>query len=73
MENIWDHVAGSIVFEAPGGGVADRRGRPLKFGRGRKLENVEGIVVTNSAKHGAVISAAHEALQESTAECLRWM
>lgn len=63
MQNICDHAADSIVVEEAGGRVTDGGARPLSFGRGRKLDIVDGIVATNGAIHGAAISAVQEALQ----------
>lgn len=65
VENIWDHAAGSIIIEEAGGRVTDGRGQQLNFGKGRKLDNADGIVATNGTIHDAVIAAVQEALQEA--------
>jgi len=61
IENIWDHVAGSVVIEEAGGRVTDGTGRKLNFSLGRKMDNQRGIVVTNGSLHEAVIEAVTEA------------
>ncbi len=56
-EKIWDHAAGSIIAEEAGGKVTDVLGHPLDFSCGIKMENNEGIVVTNGILHGVVLDA----------------
>jgi len=56
-ECIWDHAAGAIVVEEAGGRVSDIDGKPLDFGRGRRLEDNRGVVATNGLMHDRVIEA----------------
>jgi len=56
-EKIWDHAAGALVVEEAGGRVSDIAGRPLDFGRGYRLENNLGIIVTNGLLHDDVLAA----------------
>lgn len=56
-ECIWDQAAGSLVVEEAGGRVTDLDGRPLDFGRGKRLEANRGVCATNGALHDSVLSA----------------
>jgi len=49
QECIWDHAAGSIVVQEPGGRVTDFRGLALDFTLGRTLSGNTGIVCSNGA------------------------
>jgi 3'(2'), 5'-bisphosphate nucleotidase len=59
-EWIWDHAAGALVVEEAGGVVSDARGRLLDFGRGRWLEDCQGVVAAPRGLHGTVVAAASE-------------
>ncbi|MCU0525350.1 MAG: 3'(2'),5'-bisphosphate nucleotidase [Elainella sp. Prado103] len=56
-EKIWDHAAGSIVVEEAGGKVTDMHGQPLDFSSDYKMNQNQGVVVSNGACHEAVIAA----------------
>ncbi len=56
-EKIWDHAAGVLAVTEAGGRVTDVRGRDLDFGRGHRLEENLGVVVTNGAVHDALMGA----------------
>lgn len=57
VEKIWDHAAGWRVIVEAGGQVTDVRGAPLDFSRGRRLEDNQGVIVTNGALHAPVLDA----------------
>ncbi len=57
VEKIWDHAAGWRVIVEAGGSVTDVRGVPLNFGRGRRLEDNKGVIVTNGHVHTPVLEA----------------
>jgi 3'(2'), 5'-bisphosphate nucleotidase len=50
-EKIWDHAAGVLAVTEAGGRVSDVRGRDLDFGRGDRLEDNLGVLVSNGALH----------------------
>ena len=50
-EKIWDHAAGVLAVTEAGGRVTDVRGRVLDFGRGHRLEENLGVLVSNGAVH----------------------
>jgi HAL2 family 3'(2'),5'-bisphosphate nucleotidase len=54
-EWIWDHAAGAILVAEAGGTVLDLDGRPLDFGRGRRLAANRGVVADNGAFHDRLI------------------
>jgi 3'(2'), 5'-bisphosphate nucleotidase len=56
-EKIWDHAAGVLALTEAGGRVTDVRGRGLDFGRGYRLEENLGVIVSNGALHEAVLGA----------------
>ncbi len=56
-ELIWDQAAGSLIVEEAGGQVSDLRGKPLDFGRGRKLTDNVGVLVSNGHLHEAALEA----------------
>jgi len=60
VEKIWDHAGGAIVVEEAGGTVTDVMGRPLDFTRGRNLSENRGVVASNGALHGALLSAIRD-------------
>jgi 3'(2'), 5'-bisphosphate nucleotidase len=57
VESIWDQAAGSLIVEEAGGQVSDLRGRPLDFGRGKKLTDNVGVLVSNGRLHEAALEA----------------
>lgn len=57
VESIWDQAAGSLIVEEAGGRVSDLRGRPLDFGRGRKLSDNVGVLVSNGRLHDRALQA----------------
>jgi 3'(2'), 5'-bisphosphate nucleotidase len=59
-EKIWDHAAGAIVVEEAGGQVSDMFGKPLDFGRGAKLFDNRGVVVSNGTIHETVLAALED-------------
>ena len=56
-EWIWDHAAGHIIASEAGCRVTDLAGRPLDFGRGRRLEANRGILCASAAWHSTLLSA----------------
>ncbi|HPF69820.1 MAG TPA: 3'(2'),5'-bisphosphate nucleotidase [Candidatus Krumholzibacteria bacterium] len=56
-EKIWDHAAGVLAVLEAGGQVTDVRGRRLDFGKGYRLEDNLGVIVSNGAVHAAVLAA----------------
>ncbi|TKY59683.1 SAL1 phosphatase [Spatholobus suberectus] len=63
-EKIWDHAAGSIVVSEAGGIVMDAAGNPLDFSKGKFLDVVSGIIVTNQKLMPSLLRAVKEALNE---------
>ena len=61
-EWIWDQAAGVVVIEEAGGRVTDAYGRALDFGKGRRLEENQGIVATNGTLHDRVIEQVRKVL-----------
>lgn len=57
QECIWDHAAGVVIVEEAGGKVTDLNGSKLDFMVGAKLENNQGVVVSNTGLHYAVLEA----------------
>lgn len=62
VEKIWDHAAGCAVITEAGGRVTDCRGVDLDFSLGRRLENNQGVIVTNGPLHDEVVAAVREVL-----------
>lgn len=56
-EKIWDHAAGSIVVEEAGGKVTDMHGKPLDFSSDYKMNQNQGVTVSNGTCHEAVLAA----------------
>jgi 3'(2'), 5'-bisphosphate nucleotidase len=56
-EKIWDHAAGVLVVEEAGGRVTDMHGRPLNFAADYKMNDNQGVVVSNGPIHTAVVEA----------------
>lgn len=52
----WDACAVDAIVTAAGGTFSDAFGRPYDY-RSESLENLDGIVATNGALHGAVLKA----------------
>ncbi|KHN28944.1 SAL1 phosphatase [Glycine soja] len=63
-EKIWDHAAGSIVVTEAGGIAMDAAGNPLDFSKGKFLDVVSGIIVTNQKLKASLLRAVKEALNE---------
>ncbi|RDX82839.1 SAL1 phosphatase, partial [Mucuna pruriens] len=63
-EKIWDHAAGCIVVSEAGGIAADAAGNPLDFSKGKFLDVVSGIIVTNQKLMPSLLRAVKEALNE---------
>ncbi|XP_019464601.1 PREDICTED: SAL1 phosphatase [Lupinus angustifolius] len=63
-EKIWDHAAGCIVVSEAGGIVMDAAGNPLDFSKGKFLDVVAGIIVTNQKLMPSLLKAVKEALNE---------
>lgn len=63
-EKIWDHAAGSLVVEEAGGTVTDMHGRALDFGTDAKMEDNQGVVVSNGAIHEQVLETVKQTLGE---------
>ncbi|KAL2343621.1 hypothetical protein Fmac_004906 [Flemingia macrophylla] len=63
-EKIWDHAAGSIVVTEAGGICMDAAGNPLDFSKGKFLDVVSGIIVTNQKLMPSLLRAVKEALNE---------
>ncbi|KAG5040721.1 hypothetical protein JHK85_013197 [Glycine max] len=63
-EKIWDHAAGSIVVTEAGGIAMDAAGNPLDFSKGKFLDVVSGIIVTNQKLMPSLLTAVKEALNE---------
>jgi 3'(2'), 5'-bisphosphate nucleotidase len=59
-EKIWDHAGGVLVLEEAGGRVTDVLGRDLDFGRGYRLEENLGVIVSNGCVHEAILAALAE-------------
>ncbi|HQV32950.1 MAG TPA: 3'(2'),5'-bisphosphate nucleotidase [Calditrichia bacterium] len=59
-EKIWDHAAGVIVVAEAGGRISDFSGNPLNFGRGSRLEDNVGILVSNGPLHGKTLEAIEQ-------------
>jgi 3'(2'), 5'-bisphosphate nucleotidase len=59
-EKIWDHAAGAIIVEEAGGTVTDMHGQPLDFASDYLMHNNQGVIVSNSHRHQAVIEALSE-------------
>ncbi len=55
-EKIWDHAAGVLLVEEAGGRVTDMYGKPLDFSQSAKLEQNQGVVVSNGAIHTPVLN-----------------
>jgi 3'(2'), 5'-bisphosphate nucleotidase len=62
VEKIWDHAAGWAVVTEAGGEVTDVYGKPLNFGRGRRLEDNKGVITTCGGFHGEVVAAVRQVL-----------
>jgi 3'(2'), 5'-bisphosphate nucleotidase len=62
-EWIWDHAAGGLIVTEAGGTVTDVEGKPLDFGRGRKLAGNRGVVAASADVHAAVLAAVRAELQ----------
>lgn len=56
-EKIWDHAAGALVVEEAGGTVTDMHGQPLDFSKSAKLNDNQGVVVSNGEIHAATLAA----------------
>ncbi|MBD0335729.1 MAG: 3'(2'),5'-bisphosphate nucleotidase [Cyanobacteria bacterium Co-bin13] len=56
-EKIWDHAAGVIIVEEAGGQVTDMHGQPLDFSKDARLNDNQGVVVSNGAIHQTVLAA----------------
>jgi 3'(2'), 5'-bisphosphate nucleotidase len=56
-EKIWDHAAGVIIVEEAGGQVTDMHGQPLDFSKAARLNDNQGVVVSNGAIHKTVLEA----------------
>ncbi|RKZ15558.1 3'(2'),5'-bisphosphate nucleotidase [bacterium] len=56
-EKIWDHAAGVLALTEAGGRVTDVRGADLDFGRGYRLEENMGVIVSNGTLHDDVLGA----------------
>jgi 3'(2'), 5'-bisphosphate nucleotidase len=56
-ENIWDHAAGTLIVEEAGGQVTDMYGRSLDFASGHKMQQNQGVVVSNGKLHAPVLDA----------------
>lgn len=55
-EKIWDHAAGTVIFEEAGGVISDAAGQPLDFSRGRYLDGLHrGIVAATPELHKRVV------------------
>lgn len=67
VENVWDCAPAAVVIQEAGGRVTDGRGRDLDFGRGRQMDNDDGIVASNGLVHDAVIRAVQQAMRERRA------
>lgn len=63
VEKIWDHAAGWAVVTEAGGQVTDVYGKPLDFGRGRRLEDNKGVITTNGRFHDEVVAAVRKVLE----------
>jgi len=63
VEKIWDHAAGWSVVTEAGGTVTDVFGKPLDFGRGRRLEGNKGVITTNGRFHDDVVAAVRAVLE----------
>jgi len=59
-ECIWDHAAGSIVVEEAGGKVTDMLGKPLDFCSASKMNDNQGVVVSNGFIHKKVMNALQD-------------
>jgi 3'(2'), 5'-bisphosphate nucleotidase len=59
-EKIWDHAAGVLVVEEAGGRVTDMHGRPLNLAADYKMNDNQGVVVSNGPIHDAVIAALRQ-------------
>jgi len=59
-EKIWDHAGGVLALTEAGGRVTDVLGRELDFGRGYRLEENLGVIVSNGRVHGAILGALEE-------------
>jgi len=57
QEKIWDHAGGILVVQEAGGHVTDINGKAPDFTHGSSLAVNEGMVVTNSNAHEAIVSA----------------
>ena len=61
-EKIWDHAAGTVVYEEAGGVVSDASGAPLDYSQGRYFETLDrGIIAATPALHKRLVEviAAH--------------
>ncbi|MDM8519125.1 3'(2'),5'-bisphosphate nucleotidase [Anaerolineales bacterium HSG6] len=56
-EKIWDHAAGALIVEEAGGTVTDMHGQPLDFATDYRMQNNQGVVVSNGVLHQTVIQA----------------
>ena len=56
-EKIWDHAAGVLALTEAGGRITDVRGKDLDFGRGYRLEDNLGVIVSNGVLHETVLGA----------------
>ncbi|XP_061360490.1 SAL1 phosphatase isoform X2 [Gastrolobium bilobum] len=63
-EKIWDHAAGCIVVTEAGGIATDAAGNPLDFSKGKFLDVVSGIIVTNQKLMPSLLRVVKEALNE---------
>lgn len=68
IENVWDCAPAAIIVEEAGGKVTDGKGCDLDFSLGRKMNNQDGIVVSNGLFHNTIIQAVQEALKEEREE-----
>jgi 3'(2'), 5'-bisphosphate nucleotidase len=59
-EKIWDHAAGSILIQEAGGRVTDVHGKPLDFTQGAELIANQGVIVSNTTHHEAVLAALQQ-------------
>lgn len=57
-ECIWDHASGTLIAAEAGCTVTDVRGRPLDYGRGRRLENNFGLLAAAPAAHPLLVTSA---------------
>jgi len=56
-ELIWDHAAGCLIATEAGCRVTDLAGRPLDFGRGRRLRPNAGVLCATAEWHADLLRA----------------